>query len=177
MSRRLPTANCRPTLLLSLALTLTAGCGYRFTAGPVTLPQGIRAVSAPVFGNQTAEPGLQAVFTQSLREQLTRAGIEARADADAELSGEVLSVWGGPALLTTPKELEPATLASYRIFATAQLRLRKSGQILSERVVSGSEDYLPGVDVLQTEANRDAALRRLADRLMREGFERIAAED
>ncbi len=157
-------------------LALTAGCGYRFTAGSAVLPGGIRAVSAPIFANQTPEPGLQVVFTQSLREQLTRAGIEARADAEAELSGEILSVWGGPALLTTPQANEQSTLASYRIFATARLRLTKAGQSLSELDVSGSEDYLPGVDVLQTEANRDAALRRLSDRLMRDGFERLATD-
>ena len=38
--------------------------------------------------------------------------------------------------------------------------------------LGGSEDYLSGVDVLGTEANRRAALRRLARTVAREAVER-----
>jgi hypothetical protein len=161
--------------LLALSLSIS-GCGYRFAAGPATLPEGIRAVSAPVFVNNTAEPGLQVVFTQALRDELARSGVESRSDADAELSGELAAVWGGPSLLTTPSQPKltaDAFLASYRVFATARLRLTKAGKALGSLEVMGSEDYLPGADVVQTEANRQLALRRLAGRLMREGCERL----
>jgi hypothetical protein len=164
----------RFTALVAISLW-TSACGYRFAAGPASLPEGIRAVSAPVFVNNTAEPGLQVVFTQALRDELGRAGVDARSDADAELAGELVSVWGGPSLLTTPTPgpTRDAFLASYRVFATARLRLAKAGKALGQLEVTGSEDYLPGADVLQTEANRQIALRRLAERLMREGCERL----
>jgi hypothetical protein len=69
----------------------------------------------------------------------------------------------------------PAQLASYRAFAEARLRLLKGEQVLSETSVSGTEDYLPGSgDVLEAEANRQAALHRLSETLMREGYERLA---
>ena len=72
------------------------------------------------------------------------------------------------------------TLASYRIVVTARLRLTKGGRVLSEATVSGAEDYLPGpasapADVLFPEAQRQAALQRLADVLMRDGYERLAS--
>lgn len=160
--------------LLFAAMAL-ASCGYRFASGAGPLPQGITRVSAPIFVNHTAEPGLEVVFTRELREELLRSGVEAVREADAQLEGEVLSVWGGPTILTTPlSEGEQPTLASYRIHAVAKLRLRKAGQVLAETDVSGSEDYLPGVDILQSESNRQAALQRLARRLMRDGYDRIA---
>jgi hypothetical protein len=41
--------------------------------------------------------------------------------------------------------------------------------------VSGGEEFLQGVDVLGTEANRRTALRRLAEQLARSGLERLEA--
>ena len=48
-------------------------------------------------------------------------------------------------------------------------------EVLAETVVSGNEDYPSGADLLLTEANRSAALRRLAEQMMREGYERLAS--
>ena len=57
-----------------------------------------------------------------------------------------------------------------------RLRLVKEGQVLSETVVSGTEDYLQGRgNVLEAEANRQAALARLAETLMRDGYDRLAS--
>jgi hypothetical protein len=49
--------------------------------------------------------------------------------------------------------------------------------VLAQAVVTGDEDVLsaPGGDVLLTEANRQAGLRRLADSMMREGYERLCS--
>jgi hypothetical protein len=55
-----------------------------------------------------------------------------------------------------------------------RFRLReKTGTITYEDAATGAEDYLVGVDVLGTEANRRAALRRLATTLAREAVERM----
>ena len=40
----------------ALALIALCACGYRFTAPSGPLPQGIRAVQAPMIQNATAEP-------------------------------------------------------------------------------------------------------------------------
>lgn len=163
------------TVLAALVLCLSS-CGYRFAAGGGGLPEGITRVTSPIFFNHTAEPGLEVVFTRALREQLMRSGIKTGATgAEAELQGEVLNVWGGPTILTTPlTQGEIPALASYRIWASAKLRLVKDGRVLADLDVVGSEDFLPGVDILESEQNRQAALHRLAERLMLEGFDRLA---
>jgi hypothetical protein len=54
----------------------------------------------------------------------------------------------------------------YRLAATLRLRLVRDGQVLCDREFTGGEDYLPGTDLLGTEAARRQAIRRLAERLM-----------
>ncbi len=155
------------------------GCGYRFVPRESSLPEGVRSVCAPVFLNETAEPGLETLFTQALRQELVRAGTlgEGRA-CDARLEGAVVLVSSTPTIVTEPViengQQRPAQLASYRALAGVRLRLTKDGRVLSETIVSGTEDYLPGSgDVLEAEANRQAALHRLSEALMREGYERL----
>lgn len=157
----------------ALAALLASACGYRFTAGGAPLPEGVRSVCAPVMANRTADPGLEATFTQALRERLLRAGVDARGPCDARIEGELRAVWGGPTVLTNEGQL-----ASYRIYATVYVKLVKGEKVLGEAEVTGAEDYLPGGasgDVLQTEAGRQAALRRLSETMMRDAYERLAS--
>lgn len=157
------------------------GCGYRFTPRGGALPENVRAVCAPLFQNRTAEPGLETLFTQSLREQLVRAGTLAHQGCEARIEGEVQWVGSGPTIVTQAVLAEDGSvrknpqLASYRASATAVLRLRKDERVLSETVVTGMEDFLPGGDVVEAETNRQAALRRLTEALMREGYDRLAS--
>lgn len=160
-----------------LSLVLLTGCGYRFTAGGAPLPEGVRAVHVPVFTNRTSESGVEAVFTELLRQRCIRAGVLGDEASDARIEGEVRSVYGSPTILTSTA---PVRLASYRIYGSAFLRLSKNGRVLREIEVSAQEDYLPdrdaaGIegDVLRTETNRNAAVRRLAETLMRDGYERL----
>jgi hypothetical protein len=159
--RRLP-------LLLGVLLL---SCGYRFTAGGGSFRGGIRRAYVPVLTNRTPEPGLEAIFTQSLREQLVRAGSAGDSSSEAQIVGEVLAVSGSPTLSTA------GGLASYRLSATVALRLINKGVDVPNSwvQVSAQEEYLPGGNVLQSEANRSAALRRLADAVMRDAYDRLAA--
>jgi hypothetical protein len=105
-----------------------------------------------------------------------QAGVRADPTAEAELRGEVLAVGGGGTILTTPAPGTEPRLASYRIFVTAKLKLVKGERVLAETDVAGSEDYPPGFeDILRSESNRQAALHRLAQRLMRDGYDRLIA--
>jgi Lipopolysaccharide-assembly len=152
-----------------LAALLLAGCGYRFTAPGGPLPEGIKAVRAPIFDNATSESGAEALFTEAFRQQLSRAGTLGDSSAEPHVRGVVLYIAGGPMVST------PGRLPNYRLSATARLTLVSRGRELVATEVAGAEDYPPGADVLLTEANRAAALRRLAETMMREGYERLCS--
>lgn len=152
---------------LGACVAASAGCGYRFVGKGEGLPEGVTSLCAPVFTNETPEPTLETLFTRFLRQELTRVGrLSSGTACDGRLEGTVLSVWNSP------------TIAGnyFRIVAQARLRLVKDGQVLKETVVAGTEDYLLGTgDILEAETNRQAALDRLAEVLMRDGYDRLAS--
>ncbi|HVP61974.1 MAG TPA: LPS assembly lipoprotein LptE [Myxococcaceae bacterium] len=147
------------------------GCGYHFTAAGAGFPQGIQHVFAPVIVNRTTEPGLEGVFTEALREQLARSGHQGGESSEGRLEGELLAVGAGVA------QLAPGTSGAltYRVSATLRVRLFRGGTLLAQTDVTGTEDYLPALraDVLTTEANRQAALRRLASALAADAVARL----
>ncbi len=159
----------------SLLIFALCACGYRFTAAGGALPEGLRAVRAPMFDNHTSEPNAEILFTQAFREQLTRSGALGSDQTEAVVEGTLDSVSGAPVLPGIDRTTGNSKLPTYRLSASVHLKLQRAGRVLSETNVSGSEDYLSGADVLLTEANRSAALRRLAEGLMREGYERLAS--
>jgi hypothetical protein len=74
-------------------------------------------------------------------------------------------------------QLAPGTSGAltYRVSAVLRVRLFKGGTLLAQTDVNGSEDYLPALrpDVLTTEANRQAAIRRLASALASDAVIRL----
>lgn len=164
----MPANGMRGLISIACALALS-GCGYRLSSRGSPLPEGVRAVWAPLFLNRTGEPALETLFTQAFREQLIRAGVAGGAGSEARVEGDLLSVAGAGTLTGAG-----GRLASYRLTATAVLKLKKGERVLAEALLTGSEDYLPGADLLHSEANRVAALHRLAAAMMKEGYERLA---
>jgi Lipopolysaccharide-assembly len=175
VTRTRPGAAARSTgarlLLWALVPAGLLGCGYRFVAAGAALPGGVRHVCAPVIVNRTAEPAAEALFTQALRVQLLREGVAGDGACDATLRGELLAVGGGVGLLGPP-----VGVVSYRTSASLQLTLARGDEVLGTVQVSGEEDYLPGRDVLESEANREAALHRLAEVLAREAYTRLSTQ-
>jgi hypothetical protein len=147
-------------------LVSAVGCGYRFVPRGSELPEGVKSVCAPVFVNETPEPALEVLFTEAFRQELVRAGNLAKGECEARVEGAVVGLGSAPTIIA----------GSYRASATVRLRLVKEGRLLRETYVSGSEDFLTRTgDVLEVEANRQAALHRLVETLMREGYERLAS--
>jgi hypothetical protein len=74
-------------------------------------------------------------------------------------------------------QLAPGTSGAltYRVSATLRVRLFRAGTLLAQTDVAGIEDYLPALraDVLTTEANRQAAIRRLATALAADAVARL----
>jgi hypothetical protein len=154
-------------LAVPLAL-LVAGCGYRLGAPSASLPAGVRQVAIPVLQNRTAEPQVEALLTEALREYAARSGLLGGAGAEASLEGAVVSVSAAPIVAGSGR------LPTYRLGVTLQLTLLRNGQSLAQATVTQTEDFPSGADVLLTESNRGAALRRLAEALARDAFERLA---
>jgi hypothetical protein len=156
---------------LVLGLGGLSACGYHFTAGGAPLPSGIRHVFVPVFANHTPEPNAEVVFTQAMREQLGRAGSQGGQTSEARLEGDLRSLSNYTGLSLTNVPNGPPV---YRIGASLRLRLLKGRELVAQADVDGSEDYLSaGGDILATEANRQAALARLAQSLTQDGYGRL----
>lgn len=112
--------------------------------------------------NDTALAEAGGVFAGELRAELSGRGrLAAESSAAPELSAELVS------LKSNPTVAGGDGAAAFRL--DGQLRVRAGA---FDELVSAGEDYLAGVDVLGTEANRRAALRRLARTLAREAVER-----
>ena len=151
----------------SFALLAALGCGYK-VAKPGEVPKG-QDIRVAAFQNYTAQVEAGGVFASALREELAARGrLAPEGSSGPELTGELLSV------ASTPSALGAQGAAAFSVAATVRIRLRDASGIVYEDQLGLGEDYLAGIDVLGTEANRRAALRRLARTVSRELLERMS---
>lgn len=155
----------------ALLLLLFASCGYRFTAPNASLPEDIKSVRVPMFDNRTADASAELVFTQAAKDQLDRAGLLAGEGAEATLMGSVVSISSAPFMTSPMLPRQPG----YRVAVTLSLKLMKGERVVTSAVVNTQEEFPSGADVLLTESNREAALRRIAESAVRQGLERLQA--
>ncbi len=149
------------------ALLAASSCGYRFGAPNARLPGGVASVRIPLAQNRTAEPGLEALITEALREGYARAG---RLDehSDASLDVVVVGVSGVPFL--TGDSPRP----TYKLTVAVQVTLTRAGARVTQITSSQQEEFPTGGDTLLTESNRGAALRRVAELVARDVAERLS---
>lgn len=155
-------------LSLTVLCALSSGCGYRFVTPNSTLTKGVEAVQVPVFKNNTSEPGAEALFTDALREQYVRNGKLGDENTETRVDGTLLSVTSNPLVGT------PGRLPNYRVNIVVGLKLMRGPLQLNAIVVTGGEEFPGGADALWSETWRGAAVRRVAESMMREGAERLA---
>ena len=153
------------------ALVTLSACGYRFTAPNSSLPAGLKSVRVPVFNNRTAEPGAELYFTQAARDQLERSGRLGGDAADGVLEGTIIAISSGPFLQAPELPKQPV----FRLAVSLSLALKKNDLAVGTTTVVLTEEFPSGADVLLTESNRGAALRRIADAAIREGLEKLQA--
>lgn len=154
-----------------VALAALCGCGYAFTATGGALPGGASSLAVPVFENRTSEAQAGALFADALRDALARrTRLTTSSDASARVEGVVSSIGGGPSALAAG-----SSVGAFRVEAVVELSVVEGARVLYTDRVAGGEDYLPGVDLLGSEANRRAALTRLARSLMAEALSRMQA--
>jgi hypothetical protein len=153
----------RPEISVSLILVAASACGYAPVRGK-TAP-GLRVAEVR---NDTAQAEAGGIFAAELRRELAGRGrLEPEGSSAPQLAAELVRLRSAPSGVGAE-----GGAVSYRI--DAELRL-KVGEY--QDAVAGGEDYLTGVDVLGTEANRRAALRRLARALAAEAVERLEVSE
>ena len=164
-ARRRPARRAlRRALLLGL---LHAGCGYSLAR------KGQQPLRVAAVRNDTAEAEAGGLFAAELRTELhargrlaeeteAPAGVAVPKVSPASIDAELV------ALRSTTSSLSGAGAQAFRL--EAQVKLRTGDY---EDTAVGAEDFLAGVDVLGTEANRRAALRRVLRQLAHELVERL----
>lgn len=119
--------------------------------------------------NYTAQVEAGGVFAGAIREELSARGrLASEGAAGPELTAELLS------LASVPSALGAQGASAFSLSAIVRVSLRDASGVVYEDQARMGEDYLAGVDVLGTEANRRAALRRLARNVSRELLERMS---
>ena len=141
----------------AVALSLGSACGYAPVRGPKAQSVRVAAVK-----NDTAQAEAGGLFAAAVRAELAGRGqLDPDGAASPALVLEVI------ALRSVPSGSAGEGAASFRIDAEIKVNVGTW-----EDRVRGSEDYYAGIDVLGTEANRRAALRRLARTAAREAIDR-----
>ena len=182
----------RVGIAIAIASAL-AGCGYRLRADTKP-PAGIRSVAVPTFENDTYEPGLELAFTERMRGELGRGSavqlVLDSKDADAVLSGEVLSFRAVPTVLVplpsvpgAGGEQDRRLPTRYRAIVEVRVALVSvsTGEVLWEDRLEGTEEYdagqaPEGFEPLAREAQQQAAIAAIAADLMREAYDRMMTD-
>jgi hypothetical protein len=143
---------------------VTVGCNYSLVRYREASPDAPR-LYVQTLQNDTAEAGVELLFTEALRrEVLRRGGLRLVSDsgaADYRVGGRV-------ALLDTVSRSFSSTVLALeytvRLVLDLQLQLRDGSAIaLDPRSLIGSEVYLTSPDVEAGRKNRQESLRRVSD--------------
>ena len=147
-------------LLPVLGAVLLAGCGYSFRGN---LPDHVKTVAVPVFGNKTPEPAIENFLTQAVVEAFATNGrlrVVTPENADAILEGEVVG-YEIQTLAFDPR----ASIRQYRLVVTMNLKFRdvKRNALLFEQPrFQEKADFRVVGAVSQTISREESALRAAA---------------
>ena len=147
-------------LLPVLGAVLLAGCGYSFRGN---LPDHVKTVAVPVFGNKTPEPAIENFLTQAVVEAFATNGrlrVVTPEEADAILEGEVVG-YEIQTLAFDPR----VSIRQYRLVVTMNLKFRdvKRNALLFEQPrFQEKADFRVVGAVSQTISREESALRAAA---------------
>jgi hypothetical protein len=148
---------------LAIALAL-AGCGYGLTVGAARFPAGAERVFVPPLENRTTDSEAGAIVAASLRQELSRRQVAGGPASGARIEGRVEE---SSFYAASPNG------ATYRLALVVSARLVVDGTPVAEQRARRDEEWLAGIDPLESEGRRRLALRRAADGLAREIVERF----
>jgi hypothetical protein len=118
-------------LLALLASLMALGCGYHFGASGSNLPSGAETIYVARFTNHTRQTGINDVFMRYLDDEIAMHRrlrlVDSPAEADLELSGEILAITPLPSSFNSV--LEP-TIYSRSMTVAAQLKDLRNNRVI-----------------------------------------------
>ena len=135
------------SLLATLALVMAlGGCGYHFGASGSNLPSGAETIYVARFTNRTRQTGLNDVFMRYLDDEIAMHRrlrlVDSPAEADLELSGEILAVTALPSSFNSV--LEP-TIYNQSMTVDAQLKDLRNNRVIWSVSSIGNLQHIPVV--------------------------------
>lgn len=117
--------------LLALLAMALGGCGYHFGASGSNLPSGAETIYVARFTNHTRQTGINDVFMRYLDDEIAMHRrlrlVDSPAEADLELSGEILAITPLPSSFNSV--LEP-TIYSRSMTVAAQLKDMRNNRVI-----------------------------------------------
>ena len=134
-------------LLAALALVMAlGGCGYHFGASGSNLPSGAETIYVARFTNRTRQTGLNDVFMRYLDDEIAMHRrlrlVDSPAEADLELTGEILAVTPLPSSFNSV--LEP-TIYNQSMTVAAQLKDLRNNRVIWSVSSIGNLQHIPVV--------------------------------
>ena len=173
-----PTSRCQRIVLTVCFLVLLPffGCGYHFAGTGGQAPGDIQSIAVNVLGNQTAEIGIQTIFTNAIRNEFIRwkrLPIKPPNEAEAVLGGSVARIRTQRA-----SHLDRNRTLETRVTVTLSLALTRvdTDEVLwQNKKLSYYDEYVETGNALNTNTLRREAFRRiaefLAEKIHRDMFE------
>jgi len=160
--------------LFFLLLLAAGGCGYQLQGKGTPSDPGIQAVAIPLFGNRTAQTGIESEVTRALVEKFVssrRIAVSSQGAADALLIGTVKSFATTSVAVTTGTQVT----TGYRATLTVEVMLqgRGDGKVHWKEEITEWRNYPVVSDLSATENYKREAIRLISERLAERIQERV----
>jgi hypothetical protein len=178
----------------ALLVFFSSSCAYKLSNKVDTLPKNVKAIFIPVFKNNSTEPSVESLYTDSMRSESIRSGyaqvVNSEAQADAVLYGTIESVEitsdesviEAKSTLYLPNSTVLSTLVTVNVRVSVVLKKKGSSDILWSGTFTQARNYTPPQLTLPTinSANslynlsvRRQTLKTLANEMMQLAFDRM----
>ena len=160
--------------VILFAFLIAGGCGYQLQGKGASSDPAIQMVAIPIFGNQTAQTGIESEVTRALVEKFTssqRIAVGSQGTADALLLGNVKSFSTSSVAVTTATQVTTGYRAALTVEVTFQKR--GDGKVLWKEEITEWRNYPVVSDLAATENNKREAIRSISERLAERIQERI----
>jgi hypothetical protein len=145
-------------------LVVGSGCGgYGFRGTVNNLPPDIKAVSIPVFVNESIEPGMEVIFANALIYEFSRSHIlqvVSDSQAQAQIIGKIKSIAVDPVVYANVAQaLERKVTVTLEVICR---RVDNQKVLWQNQSMARYENFQASNDPVLTQLNKEEAIKKIA---------------